>query len=391
MKRYMILTLALLAAMSLNAQEQQYTQKLDSVVGSNDFDWTRFKEVFTYYVDDAVILDETYRWENGLWTLSGGKTYQYANGFQQLLEMISLTVVDAELTPTSWTDYEYDDLDRLTLVMNYAKGDTSWVENSKYEYSYNEAGQVDTSLYSTIRNGSWRASQRNLYTYDDNQQCTSLLVQGKGGWGPGANQWRDVYRYDFEYDGGELLAEYCYVAMGWFGGGDMTLDSKWEYEYDANGNLLRKVGSVYNEVDWVVRDVYQNRFDPTVDPQTVMGLEPYWQSSVSEGMGYTSGAAMLLNGQWLSCSIITADRDSEFTLYCSGFEGVEEEQVIPLKAYANNGHLVVVNDQPADITVFDMLGRVVASEKQEQQAEFNLTPGLYIVGNGSTKVKVIVK
>ena len=383
--------MALVAAMSLNAQEHKYTQKLDSVVGSNDFDWTRFKEVFTYYVDDDVILDETYRWENGLWTLSGGKTYQYANGFQQLLGMISLTVVDAELTPTNWTDYAYDDLDHLTLVMNYAKGDTSWVENSKYEYSYNEAGQVDTCLYSTIRNGNWRESQRMLYTYDDNQQCTTLLIQGKGGWGPGANQWRDAYRYDFEYNDGELLAEYCYVAMGWFGGGDMTLDSKWEYEYDANGNLLRKVGSVYNEVDWVVRDSYENRFDPTVDPQTVMGLEPYWQSSVSEGMGYTSGAAMPLNGQWLSCSIITADRDAEFTLYCSGFEGVDEEQVVQLTAWSNNGRLVVTCEQPGDIKVFDLLGRVVASEKQTEQCQFDLTPGLYIVGNDNVRVKVVVK
>ena len=391
MKKYIFFAMALVAAMSLNAQEQHYSHKLDSVVGSNDFDWTRFKDVFTYSVEDAVILDENYRWENGLWTISGNKAYQYTNGFQQLLGMIASTAVDTVLTPTSRTDYEYDDLGHLTLVMNYVKGDTSWVENSKYEYSYNEAGQVDTAVYSTIRNGNWRESQRELYSYDENQQCTSLRIQAKGGWGPGANQWRDVYRYDFEYDGEELLAEYCYVAMGWFGGGDMSLDSKWEYEYDAKGNLLRKVGSVYNEVDWVVRDVYENRFDLTVDANTVLGLEPFWQSIVRKGMGYSSGTNMTLKNLWLSCSIITPELDSEFTLYCSGFEGVDDEQVMPLKAWSNGGRLIVASEQPADITVFDLLGRVVASEKQTQQCEFSLNPGLYVVGNGNVRVKVIVK
>ena len=391
MKKHILFVMVLVAAMSLNAQEQQYTQKLDSVVGSNDFDWTRFKDVFNYNVDDARIIDETYLWENGSWTLSGNKTYQYTNGFQQLLGMVAATAVDTVMAPTSRIDYTYNDLGQLTLVMHYAMGDTSWVESLKYDYSYNEAGHVDTVLYSTIRNGSWRESQRLLYSYDDEQQCTRLSVQVKGGWGPNANQWRDYYRYDFEYEGGDLLAEYCYVAMGWFGGGEMTLDSKWEYEYDANGNLLRKVGSVFNEEDWVVRDVYENRFDLTVDPKTVMGLEPFWQTVVDEGMGYLSGAFMPLNGQWLSCSIITAERDTEFTLYCSGFEGVEEQQVIPLKAWSNDGRLVVTCEQPADIMVFDLMGRVVASETQAMQCEFSLTPGLYIVGNGNARVKVIVK
>ncbi len=392
MKKHIFFVMALMCAMNVTAQEPvHFTQKLDSVVGSNDFDWTRFKKIFTYYEEDSVILDETYSWENGLWTLSGGKAYQYTTGFQKLLGTITSVAEDTVLTPSSWTDYQYDDLGQLTLVMNYVKGDTSWVESSKYEYSYDEAGSVDTSLYYTIRNGNWRESQRNLYSYDEEHRCTSLRIQSKGGWGPNANQWRDNYRYDFEYEDGELLAEYCYVASGWFGGGDMVLDSKWVYEYDAEGNLLSKTGSVFNEVDWVVRDVYENRYGPSVDVHTVLGLEPFWQTVVDEGMGYTSGADMTLKSQWLSCSIISADRDTEFTLYCSGFAGVDEEQVMPLKAWCSNGRLLVTCEQPSDITVFDLLGRVVASEKQTLYGEFNLTPGLYILGNGNARVKVIVK
>jgi hypothetical protein len=65
-------------------------------------------------------------------------------------------------------------------------------------------------------------------------------------------------------------------------------------------------------------------------------------------MGYASGAPMPLRNLWKSCTIVSSSLDTEFTLYCSGFEGVEEAQVLPLKAYCNEGRLVVV--LPVDVS-----------------------------------------
>ena len=267
---------------------------------------------------DETQNEKIYRMTEEGWELYSIKTYWFLDdgNLHLIVSETVETFQDTAWVGTSYSTYDYDEHNHLTLNMNYrgVNEDGEWIENSKYEYSYNEAGLVDTSLYSTVRNGNWRESQRDLYFYDDAQHCTTLLIQTKGGWGPGANQWRDVYRYEFEYENDELQAEYCYVAQGWFGGGDMALDSKWEYEYDANGNLLKKTGSVFNEVDWIVRDVYENRFETAVDANTVKGLEAFWQSIVEEGMGYTLGGTMPLKSQWLSCSIITAERDTEFTL-----------------------------------------------------------------------------
>lgn len=379
------------AQQPLSFDNNDFTRKLDSVVGSKDFDWTRFKEVFTYYQEDFVMLSETYRWEGNAWVLSGGYTCQYNPGFKQLQGMISLVPEEDHLTPASLTEYTYDDLGRLTLVMNSSAGDTSWVETSKYDYRYSDEGLLDSCVYSTIRNGNWRESELSLYSYNDDQQCVGFRVQRKGGWGPSANQWRDAYRYVFEYENGELARELYYVPVGWFGT-DMALDSKIEYEFDAMGNLLRKTASITNDSkEWIVRDIYENQFDLSINASEVLGLEPYWNSTCTGGMGFASGAAMPLKNLWKSCSIVSTALDTEFTLYCSGFEGVEEEQVLPLRAYDNGNGLVVEAETPVDLVVYDLLGRVVAREAQTMKCEFNLTAGLYIVSGGNARVKVIVK
>ena len=395
MKKICFTLLLMAAFFGLKAQEPlNYSQKLDSIIGSNDFGWTTFKKVFVYDTDDAVIQSLTYNREDGAWKVSGGMVSQYSPDFLQIQATITMVPDERSLKRSSMTTYEYDELNHLTLVMYYMVGDTSWVENAKYEYHYNESGQLDTCLYSTIRNGSWRESERSIYSYDDDQQCVSLLAQRKGGWGPFANNWMDSYRYDLEYENGELVSELYYVSGGgWFGGGEMVLDSKIEYEFDANGNLLNKTASITNDgKDWIVRDVYENQYNPSIEASAILGMEAYWDSFLKSGMGYASGVPMPLKNGWKSCSVISTNLDTEFTLYCSGFAQVNEQpQEESLKAYSHDGRLVVENTEPATITVFDMLGRVVAQKAQTLNCEFDLTPGLYIVNNGNSKVKVIVK
>lgn len=383
------------AFIGMKAQEPlTYTQKLDSIIGSNDFGWTTFKKVFVYDTDNAVIQTLNLNWEDGAWKVTGGTVSQYSPDFLQIQATITMVPVDRELIRNSMTTYEYDELNRLTLVMNYMVGDTSWVENSKYEYHYNTEGLLDTCLYSTIRNGNWRESEQSIYTYNDDQQCVSLLAQRKGGWGPFANSWMDSYRYDLEYENGELVSELYYTGGGgWFGGGEMVLDSKIEYEFDANGNLLSKTASITNDgKDWIVRDVYENQYNSSIEASAILGMEAYWNMFLKSGMGYASGVPMPLKNGWKSCSIISTMLDTEFTVYCSGFAQVNEQpQEETLRAYSVDGRLVVESLRPSNLTVYDLLGRTVAQRNQVEQCEFNLTPGLYIVSDGNTRMKVIVK
>ena len=84
--------------------------------------------------------------------------------------------------------------------------------------------------------------------------------------------------------------------------------------------------------------------------------------------------------------------DTQFTLYCSGFESVGEQYPsMHLKAYSENGHLGVESQVPADVTVYDLTGRLVATNHQVTLCTFNLVPGLYLVKAGNEVVKAIVR
>lgn len=425
MKKTILFVLAVAAAMSLNAQ-QPYTQKLDSVVGSDNFDWSRWKRTYTYK-DDAqkpekpVTVETYYEWRDQAWVPvqmtevnEASKTTAYYNwnedgwllfqevksedtvcGDETLLKSVTTsTLIDSVWTLTARSTYEYDSLCRISLNMDYSGVDTAgvWIESSKYEYAYNDEGLLETFLYSTKRNNTWRESQKWTYHYNEQGQCDTLLSQSKGGgWGPFGNSWRDSYRYVFEYDNGELVSEYYFASTGWFGG-DLALDSKVEYTFDANGNLLTKTASITNdEKGWIVRDAYENRFDPTVDASTVLGLIPFWESFLNKGMGYALGTPMPLKNQWLSCSVVSASLDTEFTLYCSGFAAVDEYQEESFKVYSREGGFMVDNQEPTDITVYDLLGRVIATKTQVQQCSFQLNPGFYVVSNGQKAVKAVVR
>lgn len=405
-----------------------YTQKLDSIIGSDNFDWTRWKNVYTYVANDNVIdslmfvetnfewrdevwvptlkteiiqqqegdcdeLKNFYRWADGDWELfQTVMSYYSVCGDGRLLDsVLTMSLADSLWNATSLSTYEYNESCQLLLNMNYNGKDTegAWRPASKNEYTYNDNGALSTRIYSTVRTGSWRESQKDIYSYDDQDRCVNVLTQRKGGWGPGGGSWMNDHKYEFEYDGDQLLSEMLYLG-GWYSS-EMSLDSKAEYVFDANGNEERKTASVFNEVDWVERDVYANQFDHSVKAEEVLGLIPVWETTLGKGMGFVLDMEMPLVNKWLSCSIVSTNLDTDFILYCSGFAAVEEHHDDGFKVSSGEGHLVVENTEPLDVTVYDLLGRIVASRKNVVNCEFQLNAGLYVVGNGTSFVKAVVR
>ena len=397
----------------------QYTMKLDSVIGADDFDRTRWKEVYTY--GDQAKTEIRYQWENNAWipmlktewtygdTLEEAAVHQW-NGetwgdYQRIQhryllsgeERLLLETTTEQLKYAGWegvshSTFEYDSLLRPVLNVNYRgiDDDGNWMGSSKIASAYNDAGLLDNRIYQTYRNGTWRDSQKDEYVYNAEGVCTELHISVKGGWGPGANQWREAEKYEFSYADDGRIASELYYSAGWFSP-DMALESRTDYTYDANGNLLLKTVSVFNETDWIVRDVYENTFDASVTANKVLGLDKAWETAIGEGLGSLAEVEMPLHNLWTHCVIASQYYDTEFALYCSGFEAVEEQQDITLKAYAAQGCLRIESQEPTDIMVYDLTGRMVAARSMTTTCSFDLTPGLYLVRGGNNVVKVMVR
>ncbi|MBP5574036.1 MAG: T9SS type A sorting domain-containing protein [Bacteroidales bacterium] len=396
-----------------------YVQKLDSVIGADDFDRTRWKNLYTYseggkvetsYLWEAgewqpdLMTETTWeddhdlvlvsRWRNEAWEPYQRVRYQYRNTESgRLLETVLTEAPEAnEWVEVNYTVYEYNEQGQQLLYAYYNGKDVSgeWLPSIKSERVYGDEGQVVCRITYNGRNGSWRETQKDSLFYDDNQHCVELMVYRKGGWGPGANQWRPSERFEIAYtDAGQVASETCYSA-GWMGS-ELNLDNKTQYYYDARGNAQKKTVSIFNEVDWVVRDVYENVFDASVNANEVLGLSERWSSLMQSGMTFVLEGELPLYSGWRSCSIASSYLDTQYTLYCSGFQTVGEQPVTALKAWGDQGRLIVTSPTAIEVAVYDLTGRRVALRSNVTACEFNLIPGLYLVRGGGEVVKVMVR
>ena len=388
-----------------------FTARLDSVVGSDDFDWTQWKSEYTY-TEDGLWSTEIYSvLENNQWQPSDKSEFTYdGNGnltqelhfkwdnedwgpYYNLENYYSATgLIDSIVTSrfdSVWLNqskraYTYDG-QRVTELMIYQSDGAQWLENSKYEYTYNDAGQLVTEIYSNIRNGQWRVNSKDSLCYE-NGRCTELLSYMRMMWG--GNGWMLVGRTEFEYDGDRITNQTSYSSGGWFGGGEMTFDGKTDFYYDSYGQMVSKTTSIYNESEWIVRDEYANHFDIEKKASELMGCETYWNLNSNY---FTSdlGETLPITYRWLDAKVVSSTTDTQFTLYYSDMTDIEENSS-KLQVYAAGGSLIMESPTPTDLIVYDLLGRTMAKESQTTHCSISLKHGLYLVKAEGRIVKVVV-
>ena len=387
-----------------------FTARLDSVVGSDDFDWTQWKSEYTY-TEEGLWNTEIYSLlENNRWQPSDKSEFSYdENGnltrelhfkwddgewapYYNLQNYIGATgLMDSVITSnfdSVWRNetkrvYTYEG-ERITELLISWFNNGQWEDNSKYEYVYNSQGQMTSETFSTIRNGQWRLSSKDSLNYE-NGHCIERLIYMRTMWG--GNSWMLRGKTEFEYDGDHIVNQTSYSA-GWFGGGEMSFDGKTDFYYDSYNQMVSKTTSIYNESEWIVRDEYSNHFDTEKKAAEMMGCEAYWNLNSNY---FTSdlGEALPITYRWLDAKVVSSMTDTQFTLYYSDMQDIEENSS-EIKVYATEGNLIVESPAPIDINVYDLLGRGVSKENQTTHFSISLKPGLYVVKTGNTAVKVVL-
>ncbi len=163
------------------------------------------------------------------------------------------------ISGTNWQQQQsdlhyYDALinDSLIIIRAWSSVSGLWVDQIRYERSFNFQGQILEQVRK-IRNGGWTNHIKTSYTYKTNGWLDHYLVQL---WNQGTQSWNDLIRYSYNFDNeGNWI---YYLRQNW------NQDSlKWLNVYRFDYTYVNGLKTEFIRRDWKT-DVYDwennNRF-----------------------------------------------------------------------------------------------------------------------------------
>lgn len=195
-----------------------------------------------------------------------------------------------------------------------------------------------------------------------------------------------------EYEDGLLVAT---TSSDIYQTGELTPYLHDEYEYDAAGNRNVVKNFYYENGELIESSINECEYDITIDSDEIMGCQAAWNSIAS---GFFTCAAdpigTQINNKWtkLSRHELTDDLYTIVDTYYSAASGVNEDgEEVRIHVAGLDGRLFVRCDEPSELSVFDVSGRVVAIRSNVSECEISLNAGMYIVKAGKAAVKVVVR
>ena len=383
-------------------------QQIDYLPDGNE--WKPYsKMVYTYNNLHQLVFKEYFLWNanTGAWDSEGTTTeYEYnEDGFLLREYYISSNNIEKE------TKYIYDE--RNNPIWYYfcqtTLPDFIW-EQDTIEFAYNEHDSLVWKLENFTHHNGAAIDHPVLYEYERDEQDRIVAETCYDNWASGQEP---RFRYENTYDEqGRVAMKRCkrYSMID----GALLGDSRVEYEFDDQGNLVSE-WEVYQDYYFqnYLEFYFRQGFDYNTPSDNILGLERAWNDFI--GFMTDHEFRMVLDGEpyywkndhfpihhkWESgvwrfsdpnLPDIISPVNADVALYYSKhYENLPEASDFPARVFNIEGGLAVECDDPADIVVYDMLGRSVAQKRQVLQSEFCLKSGLYVVKVGEMATKVVVK
>ena len=383
-------------------------QQIDYLPDGNE--WKPYsKMVYTYNNLHQLVFKEYFLWNanTGAWDSEGTTTeYEYnEDGFLLREYYISSNNIEKE------TKYIYDE--RNNPIWYYfcqtTLPDFIW-EQDTIEFAYNEHDSLVWKLENFTHHNGAAIDHPVLYEYERDEQDRIVAETCYDNWASGQ---QPRFRYENTYDEqGRVAMKRCkrYSMID----GALLGDSRVEYEFDDQGNLVSE-WEVYQDYYFqnYLEFYFRQGFDYNTPSDNILGLERAWNDFI--GFMTDHEFRMVLDGEpyywkndhfpihhkWESgvwrfsdpnLPDIISPVNADVALYYSKhYENLPEASDFPARVFNIEGGLAVECDGPADIMVYDMLGRVVAQKRQVLHSEFCLKSGLYVVKVGESAMKAVVK
>ena len=359
------------------------------------------KTIYTYDDQLRLILEDYFLWDanTGAWVSRGATEYEYNTGGSLLRMHYLLNNLEKE------AKYLYDE--RNNLIWYYfcqtTLPDFIW-EQDTTEFAYNEHDSLIYRLENFTHHNA-NLDHPVLYEYERDEQdrvvvesCFDNLETGQ----------MPRYRNETVYDeqGRIVVKHHLFYSMN---NGEVLSNTMVEYEFDGQGNLVAETESSYQYGQGTETYHFNQTFDYNTPSSSILGIGKAWNDFIgfmidhetnwiTDGLYYywTNYDFPILN-KWESGVWRFKDPDTwsvanvEVALYYSKYyESLPETSEFSTRVYNIEGGLVVESDEPADIVVYDMLGRAVAQKLQATHYEFYLKSGLYVVKVNSVAMKAVV-
>ncbi len=231
----------------------------------------------------------------------GNKVFKKYNGDKKVIERKRLTW---DIDKQKWankelelTDYTDNGNTKKTVSKIWSKGSNTWVNKSIKEWKYNS----DSTLieYISIRwiNNLWVNSTKEKKEYTSDGKLKIILNQK---WNASEDNWENVYKYSYEYDGDNLINA---LKQHW-----ITKDKKWKdltleiKKYDDDSLLIDYIKYNYPENSSgevtgtrILNDYNLNKKISTEVKKVWNDEKKAWENDIKWDYDYNDGSTVITN------------------------------------------------------------------------------------------------
>ena len=285
------------------------------------------------------------------------------------------------LEPFDSVHYEYDANNKQVAWWSsyYDKTTATWKNLLRYEHTYNNAGDITSTLIKLWSNNAWVDNNIDTYIYENNLLKTIYQTRWYN------NQWNSVSKKEYYYNSQNNEDS---IVLYNYNNGVYTKSVKNIFTYNTNNQLNEDIDYYWetNLKSWIInlKKTYTYNSQGLHDQTTYSTKEQVgWKVIFLEELTYDSDKDVR--------EIITKDGDGNLTrkktyIYNSPATGVHTTTPLNSSIYPNPAHSTVKllwnTNSPISISITDIFGKTIEKFEAITENEFqfscaHLKSGIY--------------
>jgi len=216
-----------------------------------------------------------------------------------------LTIKDYLKNPEFYMKNNFEEVKRFlpNRSLKIEKLDTQywqnniWEDSLRYQYSYNNSGEIEETIYYNLVNGNSINYGKLIYSYDENNQIETAIWQDYEN-----DEWLNNYKYSYFYVEETVLSQCLYeewiddawlaysigdyqfnenneltteIWQYWLNANDLVNWTKNEYSYDLDSNIVENFGLTWEENVWANSYRYEYSYQ---NDNIISYFYQYWDS-----------------------------------------------------------------------------------------------------------------